>query len=168
MRAIATAGRRALTATAVLVFVVDAMSKAIAVQLGHVHVNPGIAFGMLASQPALAAALSAAMTAAVIAAAWRWSRDPWRGLGWGLVLGGALGNVADRWIGTAPSGVIDWIRVPFYPAVFNVADVAIRSGALILLGLAVGAAVGEWRAASRGFPSRDRRLHGDPPAPFPR
>lgn len=121
------------------------MSKAIAVQLGQVHVNPGIAFGMLASQPALAAALSAAMTAAVIVAAWRWSRDPWHGLGWGLVLGGALGNVADRWIGTAPPGVIDWIQVPFYPAIFNVADVAVRSGVLILLGLAIRAAVSRKR-----------------------
>ncbi len=145
MKAIAVPGRRALIATAVLVIVVDVMSKAIALQLGRVYINPGIAFGMLADRPALAAALSAAMTAAVIWAAWRWSRDPWHGLGWGLVLGGALGNGADRWIGTAPSGVSDWIRVPFYPALFNVADVAIRSGALILLGLAIGAAASRRR-----------------------
>jgi len=141
VRAISASGRRALIATAVLVFVADAMSKTIAVQFGNVHVNPGIAFGMLAAWPALATAVSAAATAAVIAAAWLWSRDPWHGLGWGLVLGGALGNVADRWIGTAPPGVIDWIRVPFYPAVFNVADVAVRAGVLILLGRSMRAAV---------------------------
>lgn len=67
-----------------------------------------------------------------------------RSLGWatmfGLVLGGAFGNVTDRL--TRPPGfgvghVIDFIQVWGFPAIFNVADIAVVSamGLFLLLSL---------------------------------
>jgi signal peptidase II len=67
-----------------------------------------------------------------------------RSLGWatmfGLVLGGALGNVTDRVfrgesIGTGH--VIDFLQVYAFPAIFNVADVGVVSamGLFVLLSL---------------------------------
>ena len=54
------------------------------------------------------------------------------GLALGLILGGAAGNLFDR-LNTATEGVTDFISVGFWP-VFNIADSAIVTGA-ILLGL---------------------------------
>lgn len=53
----------------------------------------------------------------------------------GLVLGGAVGNLIDRVMradGLLNGGVVDFIDVEFF-AIFNVADVAINSGVLLLL-----------------------------------
>lgn len=60
-----------------------------------------------------------------------------------LLLGGALGNVFDRLVRGA---VVDWIDVYWVDAeghdwhwpAFNVADIAIGSGALLLLVVALG------------------------------
>jgi len=53
----------------------------------------------------------------------------------GLVLGGAFGNLADRLFrdpGLLRGAVVDFIDLRFWP-VFNLADVAITCGALLLL-----------------------------------
>lgn len=53
------------------------------------------------------------------------------GLVFGMVLGGALGNATDRFI-RAPGGgqgpVIDYIQVWGFPAIFNIADIAVTVG----------------------------------------
>ena len=54
----------------------------------------------------------------------------------GAVAGGAAGNLADRLLrgpGLGSGSVVDWIHVAIYPATFNLADVAIRLGALCAL-----------------------------------
>jgi signal peptidase II len=53
-------------------------------------------------------------------------------LGTGLVLGGALGNLADRIFRSHGGAVIDFIHFGFWPT-FNVADVAIVVGAVVLV-----------------------------------
>lgn len=67
-----------------------------------------------------------------------------RSLGWatmfGLVLGGALGNVTDRLFrepGFGTGHVIDFLQVIAFPAIFNAADIAIVTsmGLFILLSL---------------------------------
>ncbi len=66
-------------------------------------------------------------------------------LGWALLMGGAVGNLWDRVI---YGYVIDMLRIPVYPAVFNVADVAIRMGIIMML-------IGYWiraRQMSRRIP----------------
>ena len=52
----------------------------------------------------------------------------------GLLLGGALGNLADR---AREGAVIDWIDPTFWPA-FNVADACIVIGVLLLLWVVEG------------------------------
>jgi len=52
----------------------------------------------------------------------------------GLLLGGALGNLADR---AREGSVIDWIDPTFWPA-FNVADSCIVIGVLLLLWVVEG------------------------------
>jgi signal peptidase II len=53
----------------------------------------------------------------------------------GLVLGGALGNLTDRILrgpGFLDGPVIDWIQVPYWPT-FNVADSAVTIAIVLLL-----------------------------------
>ncbi len=53
----------------------------------------------------------------------------------GLVLGGALGNLADRAFrgpGFLDGRVVDWIYLSFFPT-FNAADAAITIGVVLLL-----------------------------------
>jgi signal peptidase II len=61
-----------------------------------------------------------------------------------VVLGGALGNLADRLFrspGLGRGAVVDWIHVAGYPATFNLADVAIRVGAVGAAAAFLGAGV---------------------------
>jgi len=58
----------------------------------------------------------------------------------GLVLGGALGNLADRVFrapGFGRGSVIDFVDLRWWP-VFNVADAAITCGCVLLVLLSVG------------------------------
>jgi signal peptidase II len=75
----------------------------------------------------VAVALLAAFTVvAVAAAALSWI-DPLAAAGFGLVIGGSLGNLVDRVRG---DGVVDFVFVGRWPA-FNVADVALVCGTVI-------------------------------------
>lgn len=51
-------------------------------------------------------------------------------LGFALMISGALGNFVDRLL---LHFVIDFISISWYPAIFNIADLEIRGGALLLL-----------------------------------
>jgi signal peptidase II len=59
----------------------------------------------------------------------RSSRDGWVRGSAALVIAGALGNLGDR---VMDGAVTDFILVRFFPFVFNVADVAITVGAVVL------------------------------------
>jgi signal peptidase II len=51
-------------------------------------------------------------------------------LGFALLLGGAIGNFIDRiWL----LYVVDFIEIRWWPAIFNVADLEIRGGTLLLI-----------------------------------
>lgn len=132
--------RTVLAFTALAVLVVDVTSKIAAstwlrdgpvelpgpldLQLAY---NPGAAFGLGANLP-LAVVLAATTTVAALIAvgAWRgWIPNPWAA---GLIVGGAIGNVIDR----AEAGtVVDMLHTGWWPT-FNLADVAIVCGALLL------------------------------------
>ena len=47
-----------------------------------------------------------------------------------VVLGGAVGNLIDR---LANGAVTDWVGISWYPATFNLGDVAIRGGVVVAL-----------------------------------
>lgn len=94
--------------------------------------NTGASFGIGAGHPLLVVAVSVAVVAVVVVLLAR-TRNKWAALFLAAVLGGALGNLADRVFrspGLGRGAVVDWIHVAGYPATFNLADVAIRVGAV--------------------------------------
>jgi signal peptidase II len=109
--------------------------------------NSGASFGVGAGHPVLVMLVSVAVIAVVAVVLTRTSGKV-AALFLAAVLGGALGNLADRIFrspGLGRGTVIDWIHVGWYPPSFNVADVAIRVGALC----AVAAMLGTWAALGR-------------------
>jgi signal peptidase II len=94
--------------------------------------NSGGAFGLGQSAPWLFAGATIVVSAIIVASSTRLSRRS-VAVALGLVLGGALGNLTDRAVrGSGLSGrVIDLIDVGVWP-IFNVADMAIVVGAVIL------------------------------------
>ncbi len=93
--------------------------------------NSGGAFGLLKGSGQIV--FLAALTIVVLALAWVfWSRGRAGVLsfvGLGLIIGGALGNLIDR---VFRGQVLDFIDLGWWP-VFNVADIAIVAGVLIVL-----------------------------------
>ena len=91
--------------------------------------NEGVAFGALADGgPVLGAVIALALAGLVAYFAWH-ADVPFLWLPVGLILGGALGNLADR---ARDGAVIDFIDPIAWPA-FNLADVFIVAGVLGLL-----------------------------------
>jgi signal peptidase II len=96
--------------------------------------NKGIAFGFLGDGGAAVVAVTAIALGLVLA--W-FASDPSRPGMWlavGMLAGGALGNLADR---ARIGAVTDFIDPPLWPA-FNLADVAITGGAVLLVLIALG------------------------------
>lgn len=95
--------------------------------------NPGGAFGLFGSLPALFVIISVGVIVVVLLASRRLPSAA-TAVGLGLVLGGALGNLTDRLVrGAGLSGeVVDFIDLHVWP-VFNVADSALVVGAAVLL-----------------------------------
>nr|WP_234790302.1 signal peptidase II [Mycolicibacterium mucogenicum] len=63
----------------------------------------------------------------------------WWALGLGMILGGAVGNLMDRFFrspGPLRGHVVDFLSVGWWP-VFNVADSAVVCGAVLLVGLSM-------------------------------
>lgn len=113
--------------------------------------NTGASFGIGAGHPVLITLTAAAVLA--VAAMWLFrSRSRVTVLLLAAVVGGAAGNLADRLFRSPGFGrgeVVDWIHVAGYPATFNVADVAIRVGALSAAAAALAASSRGRRAAAR-------------------
>jgi signal peptidase II len=102
--------------------------------LSFMHtMNTGISWGFLKDLPsAMRLPIIAVMTLVGIGVAvWMmWdTKDRWQQVAGALVLGGALGNLGDRLVN---GGVTDFIYVHFFPYIFNVADIAITIGGVIL------------------------------------
>jgi len=91
--------------------------------------NTGVAFGQLQDGGALVAIVITLAIAALLAYFARHARRRLMWLPTGMLLGGALGNVIDR---VREGAVVDFVKLPYWPA-FNVADVAITFGVIVLL-----------------------------------
>jgi signal peptidase II len=96
--------------------------------------NFGMAFGQGRGLGPLISVIGLVIVAVLLISVGRGSRElNWFGVG--LVVGGAIGNIADRllrdpyWL---RGGVVDFIDLQWFP-VFNVADIAINVGAAILI-----------------------------------
>jgi signal peptidase II len=65
--------------------------------------------------------------------------SPWWAIGLGMILGGATGNLVDRFFrspGPLRGHVVDFLSIGWWP-VFNVADPAVVGGAILLVGLSL-------------------------------
>jgi signal peptidase II len=105
----------------------------------HFVTNSGAAFSLISGFTWILSVVAVAVVVFIVIFAPRI-----RSLGWatmfGLVLGGALGNLTDRLFREPSFGqghVIDFIQVWGFPAIFNGADIAVVSsmGLFILLSL---------------------------------
>jgi signal peptidase II len=127
--------------------------------------NPGAAFSVGPSYTVIFALVAAGVLAVIVRLARRLRSWPWA-VALGLLLGGATGNLIDRLFrapGPLRGFVVDWIKLPYLPATFNLADSAIVTGAaLVMLASVCG-----WRLSGRpagaAEPPESRRA--TPPAP---
>jgi signal peptidase II len=141
-------GPAAALATAGLVVVLDQATKQLAATriapgeqvavvpgLGFTNTrNTGVAFGALEGG-GLVVAILIGLSLALLLGYFVANRDkPWLWLPVGLLLGGALGNLADR---ARAGAVIDFIDPVAWPA-FNLADTCIVVGVVVLLWVVEG------------------------------
>ncbi|MGO9753963.1 MAG: signal peptidase II [Solirubrobacteraceae bacterium] len=91
--------------------------------------NSGVAFSVLAGGGAIVFGLAALALAVLIMYLSIRPERPWLWLPTGLLIGGAIGNLIDRFAGGA---VTDFIKLPLWPA-FNVADMSITFGVILLV-----------------------------------
>ena len=98
--------------------------------------NEGASFGMMggfmAGKPLLMAALTGALTLAFAVIAFR-AQHALERAGFALVVGGALGNIIDRVRQGAVTDFLDLYWRDWHWPTFNVADIAITLGAVLIL-----------------------------------
>jgi len=142
--------RRLTLAVAATVVVLDAITKALAVQFltgrGTVSVLGGAVRlelyrnfagprNTFEGHPVLVSLMAVAAVAAIAVMATR-VRTPAGALAVGLLLGGGLGNLVDRLLrapGPLRGGVVDWLRPGWSSGSMNLADLAITAAILVIL-----------------------------------
>ena len=92
--------------------------------------NSGSAFSLFPGRAEVLAPLAVAIAAVLLWLAWR-SSSTVLSVALGLVMGGAMGNVADRALRGHHGAVVDFITLTHWPT-FNVADACITVGSLLL------------------------------------
>ncbi|WP_433798342.1 signal peptidase II [Actinomycetospora sp. CA-084318] len=100
--------------------------------------NPGAAFSLATGMTWLLTLVAVAVVVGIARYARRMRSRGWA-IALGLVLGGALGNLVDRFFrgpGPLQGHVVDFVSVGWWP-VFNAADSAICLGGALLVGLAL-------------------------------
>lgn len=144
-------------AVAAVVVVADQVTKAVALHDLHrpVHLvgpvglalqeNTGSAFSLWTGHGTVLAVVAGLLAVGVVWLAWRsWSLPMTIAIG--LVLGGAVGNLADR---VVRGRVVDFITLSHWPT-FNVAD------ACITVGVVLAAALYLWSPRPTGEPGHHR------------
>lgn len=174
-----------LAAVAVCVFAADQVAKALVVThltedervpiLGNLLVfiytrNPGAAFSIGTNSTWIFTIIAIGVLVFVIWYARRLRSVAW-GVVLGLLLGGLLGNLTDRLLRPPAFGqgeVVDFIKIPLLPAIFNLADSAIVAAMALFLiltlrgvGLDGRRHVNETDAAGHGAGSDDPEEHHD-------
>ena len=144
---------RLLVSVAAVVLALDIITKVLAVKLltpgqpvsiiGDTVTwtlvrNSGAAFSMATGYTWVLTLVATGVVAGII---WMGRRlvSPWWAVGLGMILGGALGNLVDRFFrspGPLRGHVVDFLSIGWWP-VFNVADPAVVGGAILLVGLSL-------------------------------
>ncbi|AVM00973.1 signal peptidase II [Gordonia iterans] len=138
-----------LALIAVVIYLADLLTKTLAVRyldpaapteiIGDVVTlrlirNSGAAFSMATGYTWVLTIIALAVVVAIVKFSGRLGSTAWA-IGLGLVLGGALGNLTDRFFrepGPMRGHVVDFVSVGWWP-VFNVADSAVVCGAVLLV-----------------------------------
>jgi signal peptidase II len=142
-----------LLAVAAVVLALDIVTKVLAVELltpgrpvsiiGDTVTwtlvrNSGAAFSMATGYTWVLTLVASGVVVGII---WMGRRllSPWWAVGLGMILGGATGNLVDRFFrspGPLRGHVVDFLSIGWWP-VFNVADPAVVGGAILLVGLSL-------------------------------
>jgi signal peptidase II len=93
--------------------------------------NTGSAFSLFQGDSAVLVVVAVVLVAILAALVWR-SPSLGRAAVLGLILGGALGNLADRLFRGDHGAVVDFVALHFWPT-FNVADASITVGCVLLV-----------------------------------
>lgn len=104
----------------------------------HLTYNSGAAFSMGTNFTEVLTVVASVVVLAIIWQSLRTRSLPWA-LTLGLLLGGALGNLVDRYLrdpGVGRGHVVDFLMLPNFP-VFNVADMGISVAAVLIVLLAL-------------------------------
>jgi len=133
--------------------------------------NPGAAFSLGGGVTWIFAILAAAVAVVIVVFARRIRSLAWATV-FGMLLGGVLGNLTDRLLrepGFGTGHVIDFIKIWGFPAIFNVADIAI-TGSMVLLVLLTLFGIGldgsrQRKATLSGSPAASDATADVPPAP---
>jgi signal peptidase II len=153
---------RVMIVVALAVVVADQVTKSLAVSRlssGPIHLigpfalvlsyNTGVAFS-IGTGLTLPIILIVAVVVAVLAWFGRTVPNTGAAVGVGMILGGAVGNLADRLFRGHHGAVVDFLRSGFWPT-FNLADSAVVCGCVVL-------AVALWRStATKPSPGADQR-----------
>ncbi|PMC75249.1 signal peptidase II [Brachybacterium sp. UMB0905] len=122
--------------------------------------NTGAAWGMGAEITPVVTILQILIVLGVIIFAVTSVRSLWYTAALGLILGGALGNIYDRLLrepGPFRGAVVDFLELPNWP-VFNVADMAVVGGAILVVALGLfGVAADPARAEAEEPAEREAR-----------
>lgn len=97
--------------------------------------NPGAAFSLGSGSTWIFALIASAVVVLILVFARRIRSIGWAVL-FGLLLGGTLGNLTDRLTrepGFGVGHVVDFIQLYMFPAIFNVADIAIVSSMVLFV-----------------------------------
>ena len=98
--------------------------------------NKGASFGLFSTQSPWTQAILGgfAIVISIVLAVWMCrARSKWLAVALGLVIGGALGNAIDRAIYGAVADFLDFHAYGYHWPSFNVADIAISVGVVMLL-----------------------------------
>jgi signal peptidase II len=98
--------------------------------------NPGISYGLFPASGRLGTALLVGVSILVVAFLiwWLWrATSPWLAAGFGLIVGGALGNVIDRVVYGRVADFFHFYGFGYDWYIFNIADVAITLGAISII-----------------------------------
>lgn len=104
----------------------------------HLTYNSGAAFSLGTGSTGILTAVASLIVLGVLWQAFKVRSLPWA-IAFGLLLGGALGNLVDRFFrapGPGVGHVVDFLRLPNFP-IFNVADIGVTSAACLIAILAL-------------------------------
>ena len=100
----------------------------------HLVKNPGAAFSLGTGYTLILTAVATTVVVAVLVLSRKLRSTLWM-VALGLMLGGALGNLGDRYLrepGPFRGHVIDFLELPYWP-VFNIADMCVVSAAVLMV-----------------------------------